>query len=59
MAKPIEPTPTLEGEDAENFFKELNRVKTKEEIEERKKLFEESDKVFRIYGEDLIRKMLS
>lgn len=59
MAKPIQPTPTLEGKDAENFFKELYRVKTKEEIEKRNKLFEESDRIFRMLGKELIKKMIS
>ena len=59
MAKPIQPTPTLEGKDAENFYNELARVKTKREIEERRKRFERADKIFRMYGKDLIRRMLS
>ena len=59
MAKPIQPTPTLEGKDAENFFKELARVKTREEIEEKMKLFEESDRVFKLLGKHLIKKMIS
>ena len=59
MAKPIQPTPTLEGKDAENFFKELTRVRTKEEIREIRERFERADKIFRMYGKDLIRKMIS
>ena len=59
MAKPIQPTPTLEGKDAENFYKELDRVKTKEEKLQIKKEFERADKVFRILGKDLIKKMIS
>lgn len=59
MAKPIEPTPILEGKDAENFFKELGRVKTKQEIEKRKKLFEDSDRIFKLLGGHLIKKIIS
>ena len=58
MAKPIQPTPTLEGKDAENFYRELERVKSKEEIEKTQKEFEEADRVFRILGKHLIKKML-
>jgi len=42
MARPIEPTPTLEGVDAENFYKELERPRSKEEIESRSKMFAEA-----------------
>jgi len=58
MAKPIQPTPTLEGEDAENFYRELERVKTKEEIQERKKRFAEADRVFKTLGKHLVEKMI-
>jgi hypothetical protein len=33
MAKPIAPTPTLEGKDAYNFLMEMQRPATKEEKE--------------------------
>lgn len=58
MAKLIQPTPTLEGKDAENFYRELERVKTKKEIEMTQKEFEEADRVFRILGKHLIMKMI-
>lgn len=57
MARPIEPTPTLEGKDAENFYKELDRVRSKEEIEQRRKMFARADAVFRIHGRGIIKKM--
>ncbi|GEM_PF-5353995 len=46
MARLIQPTPTLQGEDAENFYSELQRKKTKEEINIRNKLFQESKSIF-------------
>ena len=58
MARPIEPTPTLEGVDAENFYKELERPKTKEEIEKRKKMFAEADRIFKKYGKKFVEKMI-
>jgi len=57
MAKPIQPTPTLEGKDAENFFKELDRVKTKEEIERLREIYKDADKTFRKYGKHLLREI--
>jgi hypothetical protein len=35
MARPIEPTPVLEGEDAERLLAELERVCTPDEAERR------------------------
>ena len=58
MAKPIQPTPTLEGKDAENFFKELDRVKTKEEIEKLREIYKDADKTFKLLGKHLITDML-
>jgi hypothetical protein len=58
MAKPIQPTPTLEGKDAENFYKELERVKTKEEIARLRHNFKDADKTFKLLGRHLIEKML-
>ena len=57
MARPIEPTPTLEGMDAENFYRELDRPKTREETEQRKKMFTEADRVFKRLGKHIIQKM--
>lgn len=59
MARPIEPTPTLEGEDAENFYRELERPRSPEEIERKRKMFEEADRIFMRYGRKFILKMLS
>ncbi|MBI2147523.1 hypothetical protein HYU19_03530 [Candidatus Woesearchaeota archaeon] len=47
MAHPIEPTPTLEGKDAENFYKYLARKRTAKEIEQRRKIFEQADIIYR------------
>lgn len=58
MARPIEPTPTLEGEDAENFYRELERPLSQEELEQRRKMFAEAEKTFRVLGKNIIRKML-
>ena len=57
MARPIEPTPTLEGVDAENFYQELERPRTREEIEQRKKMFAEADRVYKRLGKHIIQKM--
>ncbi len=59
MARPIEPTPTLEGEDAENFYRELERIKSPEEIEQRRKMFAEADRVFKLLGKDFVKKMMA
>ncbi|MBI2668286.1 hypothetical protein HYX14_00420 [Candidatus Woesearchaeota archaeon] len=58
MARPIEPTPTLEGKDAENFYKELERPRTAEELEQRREMFERAEKTFKTLGKDIIRKMM-
>ena len=58
MARPIEPTPTLEGVDAENFYRELERPKTKAEIEERSKMFTRADMIFKRYGRKFVQKMM-
>ncbi len=58
MARPIESTPTLEGVDAENFFRELERPRSKEEVELRKRVFAEADSVFKRLGKHIIGKML-
>lgn len=57
MARPIEPTPTLEGEDAENFYRELERPRSKEEVEQRREMFAEADRVFKQLGKHIIQKM--
>jgi len=46
MAQPIESTPTLYGRDAERFYKELERPKSREEIKKRKKQLEEAAKAY-------------
>ncbi len=58
MARPIEATPTLEGVDAENFYRELERPRTKTEIEERKKMFVQADMIFKRYGKKFVQKMI-
>lgn len=45
MAYPIEPTPILEGEDAERFLRDLENPPNPEE---RKKLFEEAARVAKL-----------
>ncbi len=59
MARPIEPTPTLEGIDVENFYRELERPKTTKEIEQRRKMFAEADYIFKKFGGKFIRKMVA
>ncbi len=58
MAKPIQPTPTLEGKDAENFFIELERVKTKKEKIAIQNELEEADKIFRQLGKHLVERII-
>lgn len=57
MARPIEPTPTLEGEDAENFYRELERPLSLEELEQRRKMFAEAEEIFKRHGRKFIEKM--
>jgi len=57
MARPIEPTPTLEGVDAENFYKELERPKSREEIEHQRMMIKQGELIFRRYGQNIIKKM--
>ncbi len=57
MARPIEPTPTLEGVDAENFYKELERPRSREEIEHKRMMLKQGELIFRRYGQNIIKKM--
>jgi len=50
MARPINPTPTLKGEDIERFAKEIENVRHDPKKE---KFLEESDKVFKAVKRDL------
>ncbi|MDO5849263.1 MAG: hypothetical protein Q4P18_06995 [Methanobrevibacter sp.] len=45
MARPIEPTPVLEGEDAIEFLKRMNQPPSKEQI----KMFERMKKAKKIF----------
>ncbi|MCQ2977815.1 MAG: hypothetical protein MJ232_07370 [archaeon] len=38
MARPIEPTPTLKGEDAKAFLKKMSEPPSKKELEAKKRL---------------------
>lgn len=51
MAKPIEPTPVLEGKEALRFLKEVERIDSLKpedpEYKKREKLFKECEKIIR------------
>jgi len=53
MARPIEPTPPLEGDEALRFLEEKERIENLKpgdtEYEERKKFFKELDELFDKY----------
>jgi hypothetical protein len=53
MARPIEPTPALEGDEALRFLEEKERIESLKpgdpEYEERKKFFKECEEISRRY----------